>query len=325
MIQRKIKLSKLYVLLIILFICLAVFIFNFTDNTTINLPSSEITATNTQVALTRNNNTHSTTLIAEGKSYNDPNAVQNTNQKSAEMVVMQRPKWKLSGNLLSEFEKLKSAAESGDNEARYILARNLNYCFNSPLDNTALDIKLTQALDYSDSALTITRITDKYEYCTGIGQQQRNEFYNYSQDAANHGYVAAQEFIGTITPEFFMTSQGYQNLEREDFITTRDNFLKQQIELLQQAAQNGSIKALTRLSHIGNSQKFGKNNNVKTMAFNQLILELTSNNEIYNRYAWFQEKLNLQLTPEEIDHALAMSEAWLAVIKTNGTLYLKDD
>ena len=325
MIQSRIKLSKLYVLLIISIICLALFSFSFTHDTTINSSSSEIITSNAQVALTRNNNTQSTKLIAEGKSYNDPNTVQNTNQKSAEMVVMQRPKWKLSGNLLSEFEKLKNAAESGDNEARYILSRNLNYCFNSPLDNTALDINLTKALDYSDSALKITRITDKYEYCIGIEQQQRNEFYKHSQAAANHGYVAAQEFIGTITPEFFMASQGYQNLEREDFITTRDNFLEQQVEFLQQAAQNGSIKALTRLSHIGNSQKFGKNNNVKTMAFNQLILELTQNNEIYNRYAWFQEKLHQQLTPEEINNAFAMSEEWLAVIKANGTLYLKDD
>lgn len=322
--KRRIKLALLSMLSIMLITCLVVFTFNFTyDTSTINSSNSEFTSVNTQSI-----NTETIKSIAENKSLTAPktlNTLQDTSKKTTEMVVMQRPKWKLSGSLITEFEQLKNAAENGDNKARYILAKNLSYCFNSPIDDTALDIKLTQVLDYSDSALTISRITAKYEYCAGIKQQQRTEFYNYSQAAANHGYVAAQEFIGTITPEFFMASQGYQNLEREDFITTRDNFLAQQIEFLQQAAQNGSIKALARLSGIGNSQKFGKNNGVKTAAFNQLILELTQSNEIYNRYAWFQEKLHQQLTPEEINNAFAMSEEWLAIIKTNGTLYLKGD
>ena len=45
---------------------------------------------------------------------------------------------------------------------------------------------------------------------------------------------------------------------------------------------------------------------------------------MYNRYSWFQQKLYPQLTPEEIENALAMSEEWLKKIKINGTLYLND-
>ena len=326
MFQRRKNFTTSVLLLILLNIGLALFIFNFIDDTeTESVTTNVFNTENNQVIDTQGKNAMPTKPIADVKSINAHHSLHTTSRKSAEMVVMQRPEWKFSNNLLSKFEELTNAAENGDNKARYILARNLNYCFNSPIDKTALDIKLTQALDYSDNALIISRISEKYEYCIGIEQSQRDEFYNYSKVAANNGYVAAQEYIGTITPEFFMTSQGYQSLEREDFITTRDNFLAQQIKFLQQAAQNGSIKALTRLSHIGNAQKFSKNNNVKSAAFNQLILELTPNNEIHNRYAWLQEKLYLQLTPEEIDHAFVMSEAWLAVIKANGTLYLEDD
>ena len=119
-----------------------------------------------------------------------------------------------------------------------------------------------------------------------------------------------------------MKSQGYEDLKREEFIIMRDNFIEQKIGFLERAAQNGSIKALVRLSRMNLTQKFGENGYVKSFGFNQLILELTQNNEIYNRYSRYQQKLHSQLTSEEIDNAFAMSEEWLEVIKANGTLYL---
>ena len=94
---------------------------------------------------------------------------------------------------------------------------------------------------------------------------------------------------------------------------------------MEQAAQNGSITALVRLSRMNRSQKLGDNGYVKSFAFNQLILELTQNNEIYNRYSWLQQKQYSQLTSDDIDNAFSMSEQWLEIIKANGTLYLNGD
>ena len=121
-----------------------------------------------------------------------------------------------------------------------------------------------------------------------------------------------------------MKSQGYEELERSDFIRKRDSFIEQKVSFLEQAAKYGSIKALAKLSNMNRSQIIAGNGYVKSYAFNQLILEFTQNNEIYNRYSWFQQKLYSQLTPEEIENALTMSEEWSAKIKLNGTLYLND-
>ncbi|UUO22486.1 sel1 repeat family protein [Colwellia sp. M166] len=241
-----------------------------------------------------------------------------------QMVVMHRPDWKLDGNFKDHLEELIIIAANGDSKANYIIAMNLRHCYYAPADDIALDKKLEQAYEYSDADIAVDRITERYKYCFGIKLQQRNQFFKYLEIASNRGYVVAQEIMGSITPELFMKSQGYEELERSDFIRKRDNFIDQKVRYIEQAAQNGSIKALAKLSNMNRSQIIGGNGYVKSYAFNQLILEFTQNNEMYNRYSWFQQKLYPQLTPEEIENALAMSEEWLKKIKINGTLYLND-
>ena len=317
MTQRRIKLS---ILSIILIACSSTFILNLTGGTSVADSSNfEYTSSNTQVLkptfkaeiTTTSTDTPNIKAILEGES-----------TKNNQMVVMHRPVWKFDGNLIVQLEKLKSAAVNGDKEASYILAMNLRYCYPSPEDDIALEKKLEQVSEFSDSERAVAIILERYEYCSGIVQKQRNQFYKYSESAANNGYVPAQEDIGKTTPEFFMESQGHEDLEREEFIIIRDNFIKQQVIFLEQAAQNGSIKALTRLSRMNRSQKLGGNGYAKSFAFNQLILELTQDNKTYDMYSRYQQKLHSQLTSEEIDDAFAMSDEWLEIIRGNGTLYL---
>ena len=252
------------------------------------------------------------------------NAFNERSIQNDQMIVMHRPDWKLDGNFKDHLEKLIIIATKGDNKANYIIGMNLRHCYYAPANGIALDKKLEQAYEYSDADIAVDRITERYEYCFGIQQKQRNQFYKYLEMASNKGYVFAQEVVGSITPELFMNSQGYEKLERSDFIRKRDNFIEQKVRYLEQAAENGSIKALARLSNMNRSQIIGGNGYVRSYAFNQLILEFTQNNEMYNRYSWFQQKLYPQLTPEEIENALAMSEEWLTKIKVNGTLYLNN-
>ena len=321
MTQRSIKLS---ILSIILLVCLAIFILNLTDGASVaNSPNSEFAFSNTQNLKPAAEAEEVTTTATDTP--NNKATLDRESTKNGQMIVMHRPDWKFDGNLIVQLEKLKSVAANGDNKASYILAMNLRYCFNSPTDSIALEKKLEQAYEFSDSGRAVDNITEKYEYCSGIEQKQRNQFYSYLKAAANNGYVAAQEVFGRITPEFFMESQGYEDLEREEYIVMRDNFIEQKIGFLEQAAQNGSITALVRLSRMNRSQKLGDNGYVKSFAFNQLILELTQNNEIYNRYSWLQQKQYSQLTSDDIDNAFSMSEQWLEIIKANGTLYLNGD
>lgn len=318
MIQRRIKLS---ILSIIVISFLSTFIIFFTDITSVDSPAN--------IELSSSNDPLLQSPVDIEKITHNPNSISNTeaivdkaDTQNGQMVVMNRPIWKFDGKLIAQFKKLKSAAENGDNEASYILSMNLRYCYHSPVDDIALEKKLEEVYEFSDNQRAVNIITTRYEYCSGIEQEHRQQFYSYSEAAAKNGYVAAQEVIGRITPEFFMKSQGYQDLEREEFLIMRDAFVEQKIEFLQQAAQNGSIKALANLARMNRSQKVAGNGYANAFAFNQLILELTQSNKIYNRYSRYQQKLHSQLTSKEVDGAFEMYEKWLAIIKVNGTLYL---
>jgi hypothetical protein len=250
--------------------------------------------------------------------------LEKTDATNGQLVEMKRPNWKLEAPFITHIEGLEIDAAKGDNIARYILALNFRYCYYSPLDAESLEVKLEEVQGYSDGDTSLDRITERYEYCAGLKQEQRSQFYTYLESAALDGFVAAQEEIGSITSKFFMQSQGYEKLERDAYIQKRDRFIQQQYELLEQAAKNGSVKALISLSNIHHSQAMGGNSQIKSFAINQLILELTKSNQLYNRYSWFKEKQYKQLSPEQIERAINMSEEWLEIINSNGTLYLSE-
>lgn len=247
-----------------------------------------------------------------------------TSATNGQLMEMKRPNWKLEEPFITHVEGLEIEAAKGDNIARYVLALNLRYCYYSPLDAESLEVKLEEVQGYSDGDTSADRIKEQYEYCAGVEQDQRSQFYTYLESAALDGFVAAQEEVGSITSKFFMQSQGYEKLERDAYIHKRDSFIQQQYELLEQAAKNGSVKALISLSNIHHSQAMGGNSQIKSFAINQLILELTKSNQLYNRYSWFKEKQYKQLSPEQVETAINMSEEWLEIINSNGTLYLSE-
>ena len=53
-------------------------------------------------------------------------------------------------------------------------------------------------------------------------------------------------------------------------------------------------------------------------------LEITQNNDVYNRYAWFEQRQYPTLSDEELSIANNLFEQWLLQIKQNGTLYPKN-
>ena len=104
--------------------------------------------------------------------------------QNAQMVVMHKPSWKLDGNFKDHLDKLIIIAASGDNEANYIIAMNFRHCYYAPVDETALEKKLEQAYEYSDADIAVDKINERYKYCFGIKQKQRNQFYKYLEVAS---------------------------------------------------------------------------------------------------------------------------------------------
>ena len=145
--------------------------------------------------------------------------------------------------------------------------------------------KLEQAYQFTDSTVAIERVREQYTYCQGLESENLNAFYTYLETAATQGFVPAQETLGHVTAEFYMQSQGYASLSRDDYIATRNAFTTQKLALLEQAGKKGSIDALIQLSNLHHSQNAGKFGHVKSFALNQLITQFTNNDKIYNRFS----------------------------------------
>jgi len=289
-----------------------------TDNTlpaVASIQSSAITTAGTALE-----NTENSQSAQQQPTNENPTA---TPSQNGQLVIMQRPEWTVDGQLQQHLPALEKLADSGDVKAAYILAMNLRFCVAAPVTDDELQQRLQQAHQYQDDGAAVTELTERYEFCAGVDGLQRQQFYHYFTAAAVLGYVPAQEMIGLVTPAFYMKLTADADLDRDAYVKKRDAFIQQQLAVLESASQQGSLNALIQLSRMHYSQNFGKHGRVKAYAMNQTILELAQDNDLYNKYSWFQQRAQTELTSEEIDSALVMSQQWLDIIKANGTLYLQ--
>ncbi|MCH2088453.1 MAG: hypothetical protein MK175_14805 [Pseudoalteromonas sp.] len=241
---------------------------------------------------------------------------------SREFIIKNAPKWRFDGVLIDHFTELKQRAKQGDAEANYLIAQNLKYCFNAPLDAEALEATLAESYEFSDAGDTQNRVLEKYEYCQGLDLATRRSFYRYLAMAAEQGSAFAQQTFARLTPEFYMKSQFPEKLLRAEFIKNRDGFKERKTVFLEQAAKQGSEQALMSLASMYYSEQVGEHSAAKAYAINRLIMEITQNNDVYNRYAWFEQRQYPTLSDEELSIANNLFEQWLLQIKQNGTLYL---
>ena len=236
-------------------------------------------------------------------------------------IVIEKPQWKFETGISNHVKTLKLQIANGNDEARYIYAKNLRYCFNAPLDESRFEQKLANAYQLEDSSRTIEQITAQYEYCQGLDKAELNSVLIHLEQAAASGHVVAQEEFGRTTSKFYMQLQQGKSLSRNDYIARRDKFLAHKEAFLISAAKHGSISALQQLSNSYHSQNYGLNGHIKSYALNKLIVELTNDDQIYNRYSFFINRQFDQLTADERDKANALSDEWRKQIEKNGTLY----
>lgn len=243
---------------------------------------------------------------------------------SHELIIKNTPNWHFDGVFIDHFTELKQRAQQGDVEANYLIAQNLKYCFNAPLDEQAFEEKLAEIYEFSDAGDIQSRVLDKYEYCQGVDLATRRSFYSYLAEAAENGSAYAQQTFAGLTPEFYMKSQFPEKLSRAEFIKNRDSFKERKTVFLEQAAKQGSEQALMSLASMYYSEQVGEHSAAKAYAINRLIMEITQNNDVYNRYAWFEQRQYPTLSDEELSIANNLFEQWLLQIKQNGTLYPKN-
>ena len=277
---------------------------------TVQQDSQPITPEAKSGAPTENNTT--------ARDYEQPqhNAVEGVSS----FVLLTAPVWQFSDNLSSHVTALVTAASEGDINALYVLGMNLQFCYYAPSTPKQLDEALQQASSFSDVSAATARIEHRYAYCEGTQHQMNKGYYDYLNEAADKGHVFAQHAIGRLTVDRYMDAQGFTSLPRDDFIDKRDAFVAQQRAFLEQAVAQGSFPAMKRLAGLHHAQKTGSGGYVNAFALNQVIVTLTDDNELYNRYNWLQQRLQQTLSDDELTRGYAQAESWLHRIRSNGTL-----
>ncbi|MCF2859774.1 hypothetical protein L1286_20030 [Pseudoalteromonas sp. SMS1] len=314
---RNKRITQLIYILLLLAVFLTAFFY---------LPEENIQQPSTQPVTS---STQKTPLLAQNNDINTlrPNAstpalkTDTTTNEPTPLVILQKTNWKQANNFYDAFSQLKVAAQNGDAEAKYVIAANLRYCLSSPIDDAALQKQLDEVSLYGDAGTAIDNLVEKFNYCGGITQAERAQFFSYLEDAAHSGSIAAQESFASLTPEFYMASQGFKSLTRDDYIAERDAFVAQQVTFLNQSAQRGSELALKRLSGLYHTQNLTDNSLANSYAINRVIMELTDNDSTFNRYAWFEQRQYPLLSAEEQQSAEEIFEFWISTIRANGTFY----
>lgn len=242
-------------------------------------------------------------------------------EQTRALVHVQRPQWRQNESLVQLFEELKAQASDGNTAPAYVLGMNLRHCYYVPVDDVGLAEKLLQASEFKDNGQALADIQRGYDYCEGISRAERDGFYRYLELAAVQGNVPAQEAIADLTPELYMAANNFAELGRDEYVEKRQSFVRQQLDFLASAAQRGSLKALVKLSQLHYAQTAGEDGRLQAYAFNEMILALSDDSELQNRYHWFQQRALNEFTAEELERAVAMAEQWLAKINANGSLY----
>ncbi len=252
----------------------------------------------------------------------EPQAVisRNDTKMPVGLTTLYAPHWLFNDNIKSHMDELAAKSADGNSEAAFILGMNLQFCFYAPASSEALNQALEDAATFSDATAAIARIETRFQYCQEATRKAGKHYFDYLEQAAANGYVFAQQAIGNIHAPRYMTERGFDGLSREDFIATRDAFVARQRHYLQQAAEQGSLPALARLARMHNAQQTGADSYLNAFALNQVVLALTDDNDIYNRYDGFQQRLIQYLDPGEQERAYQLAEALLLKINANGTL-----
>ncbi|MBO9491901.1 hypothetical protein J7384_16190 [Endozoicomonas sp. G2_1] len=221
--------------------------------------------------------------------------------------------WKLTGELNHHLSQLYLASEQGDKQASYLLAKNLQFCLRAPSDQSSYQLAIERGQEQEFDDRYFIELSQRYQYCQGISQNDRYRFVDYYRKAAEQGSVDAMVDYGGNYIEVLV--QAHQSADTEKL--SRQDILSIQQEYLTTAAQYGRIDALAKLSDGLWQQKFGHNDGVIALAYTDLLLNLTQDNELYNRHQWFKQRMLKQLSDDQIQQAQQLTEELSRKIQTH--------
>ena len=231
---------------------------------------------------------------------------------NTENIALLAPEgWKLSTSLIEQLNQLEMFAREGNVRAAYLLAQNLRYCFYSPVDEQTYQMRVSSALENNEDDRFLVTLNEKYEYCQGVNQTYKNKFVEYLALAAKSGNVNAMVDYGSAHTELLVKIKS----ETESTLNTRTQVLADQQKYLTVAAQHGNVKAIARLADDLWRQKFGHNDGVLALAYLYLVLELTTDSQIYSRYEWLEQRMIERLSLNEVEQARELTRKLKSELK----------
>ncbi len=241
------------------------------------------------------------------------------------MDWISRPNWQLSGLYREHIDELKLRFAQGDQRAGFILAANALRCNRAASSQEQLEQKIQRATEYVDAQATIDREMNRFEFCQGIELSERQAHLDYFSTLAASGYVPALEVIGSIPDKLYMQYSHQADLPRDEYIARRDAFQKQKYGYLNQAASQGSLYALQRLSYINSHQpdllEPGQSSVSVALANTMTLLHFSQDNTTYNRAQFQQNRLYDMVSAEELETAQQLSKQFVDKIENSGQLY----
>lgn len=236
------------------------------------------------------------------------------------------PSFKLDGKLVDHLEILSQQFENGDALSGYILARNLNHCFVTPLTQQAFDAVIQNVYDRGEdqSGEFIAGYTRAFEFCRGVSSGWRTRHRDILKQAALMGFAPA------ISQYAEMVGLPDRDEEFQQLAPSKRNaaIIRHRLKLtplLESAAAGGDLKSMTILYRFYINGEYTQSNQpldeVKAFAYLTVFLEFVEDPHYFKIFS--QAKVNdlARLTPQQLNAADDISTEVIKQIYQNGAVF----
>ena len=251
------------------------------------------------------------------------------NDERLPFTRLARPDHRLRGKLINHIAELTALFAQGNDAAGFKLAMNLSTCTRAAISQEELDADVEQWLgDDKEQYFIDTRVA-RFNFCEGVSQLEREQHLVYLNQLAESGFTPALEILGEMSDRKYMQSSQPSNLPRDQYIKIRSQFQQTKYRYLNQAAAQGSMLALQRLSWVNAhhpklvKEQHSEQHSAVSLALANTIalLYFSENNLTYDRATLQQNKLYQIATSEEIYLAEELAPNIIELIRHSGQAY----
>lgn len=256
------------------------------------------------------------------------NSIAQTNERKM-LTWRTRPDHRLNGQFIEHIQILQDDFAKGNNHAGFILATNLLTCSRAASTKEELDSEVDYWIRDGQRQSMIDSHVSRFHFCEGISSDDRRQPISIFTRLAESNFTPALEVLGTMPDKTYMELTDKTQLERNDYISEKVEFQKAKYKYITRAAEQGSMKALLRLTSLAQHKpsiiEFNDATGYSSVSLalaNAIVLKyFTEDNATYSR-ADFQYNKQFELaTPQEVDLADELADEIILKVKSFGEAY----